>query len=95
MEGNYEICGLRIDIGNISSFIALTEKGAHCINNTYQGIGNSWEISAGTRDNIKSRARYVNSKTTGQGSKRKSSGSHEVPKKLGSGSLFDFKTYCQ
>ena len=35
MEGNYEICGLRIDIGNISSFIALTEKGAHCINNTY------------------------------------------------------------
>ena len=35
MGHNCEICGLRIDIANISSFNIPTDKAAQCIKNTY------------------------------------------------------------
>ena len=35
MGRNCKICGLRIDIANISSFNIPTDKAAQCIKNTY------------------------------------------------------------
>lgn len=50
MGRNCKICGLRIDIANISSFNIPTDKAAQCIKNTYQSIDDSWTISAGESD---------------------------------------------
>ena len=65
-KDNCQICGLRIDIGNNSLFVVLTEKVVHGINNVKQRKGHSWTITAQEEVIIGCRARCANSKTIEQ-----------------------------
>ena len=71
MKDNFRICRLKIDIGNTSLFVVLTEKVVHGIDNAKQRRDDSCTISGGERIHIIYCAKNLNSKTMKQVLRRK------------------------